>query len=77
MVINHRGLLGCKLSSPKLYTASSTEDVREPMLEIYEKYCKANGRKIMAVGCSLGANRLACMLGEEGEDCVLDAACCV
>jgi predicted alpha/beta-fold hydrolase len=31
----------------------------------------------MAVGCSLGAHRLCCALGEDGPQCVLDAACCV
>jgi predicted alpha/beta-fold hydrolase len=32
-------------------------------------------KKIVAVGCSLGANRLACYLGE--EDCLVDAAACM
>jgi predicted alpha/beta-fold hydrolase len=47
------------------------------MNDIYERFCKPFGRKLMAVGCSLGANRLACTLGEDGDDCVLDAAVCV
>ena len=46
------------------------------MLDIHEKYCKPYGRKIMALGTSLGANRLGYMLGEEGESSVLDAAVC-
>jgi uncharacterized protein len=76
-VISHRGMYGCKLSSPRLYHASSTIDLREPMNDIYQRFCKPYGRKLMAVGCSLGANRLACTLGEDGDECVLDAAVCV
>lgn len=77
IVINHRGLAGCELSSPQLYTGASTIDIREPMKYIHQKYCQKSGRKLMAVGMSLGAHRLCCTLGEDGEESLLDAACCV
>jgi predicted alpha/beta-fold hydrolase len=35
IVINHRGLAGCELSSPKLYSGESTIDFREPMNYIH------------------------------------------
>ena len=31
----------------------------------------------MAIGCSLGANKLALMLGEDGDDSLIDAAVCI
>ena len=31
VVVNHRGLAGCPLSSPKLYHGGSTDDFREPL----------------------------------------------
>ena len=31
----------------------------------------------MALGCSLGANKLALFLGQDGENCLIDAAACI
>ena len=42
---------------------------------VNEKYGK--GRKLMAVGTSLGAHRLCSALGEDSEKSPLHAACCV
>lgn len=75
VVINHRGLAGCELSSPKLYSGESTIDFREPMLHIKKTY--GQGRKLMAVGTSLGAHRLCLALGEDGKSSPIHAACCV
>ena len=63
IVINHRGLAGCPLTTPKLYHGGSTDDFREPLKQIHDIYCKTTGKKIMALGCSLGANKLALVLG--------------
>ena len=75
VVINHRGLAGCALTSPRLYSGESTIDFREPMHYINKTYGK--GRKLMAVGTSLGAHRLCSTMGEDGEKSPLHAACCV
>ena len=74
VVVNHRGLSGCKLSTPKLYHGASTEDFREPLRMVHQKN---PGKKIMAIGCSLGANKLAMVMGEDGEECIIDAAVCI
>ena len=71
VVVNHRGLYGCKLSSPKLYSVNSVIDIKEPVEQIKKRFL---GRKVFAVGCSMGANRLACYLGEGAE---VDGAVCV
>ena len=39
VVINYRGASNITLSSPKLYCAASSNDIREPLKYIYEKYC--------------------------------------
>jgi len=44
---------------------------------IWDSYCKDTGRFMMAVGCSMGANLLANLLGEDGESTKLTAAVCV
>mmetsp|Transcript_12618 Transcript_12618/g.19630 ORF Transcript_12618/g.19630 Transcript_12618/m.19630 type:complete len:136 (+) Transcript_12618:625-1032(+) len=49
----------------------------EPMEYIYEKYCKDQNRKAFAVGTSLGAGILGNVLGNQGEDSFLEAACVV
>lgn len=74
VVINYRGLAGMKLTTPKLYYSYSTQDVRDPMQQVFNQYCRPVSRKVYAVGCSLGANILSNMLGLEGERCFLDGA---
>ena len=68
-VINYRGLAGCQLYTPKLFNSNAYMDVLEPIKEIS---AQNKDRKIFAVGCSMGANILANMLGYEGK--VVDAA---
>jgi predicted alpha/beta-fold hydrolase len=77
VVVNHRGLAGCDLSTPSLYSYNNTDDLREPMKYVYEKFVKPFNRKYIGIGCSLGAHKMCCLLGEDGDDCLLDAACCV
>jgi len=45
------------------------------MTYVYEKYCKPYNRKAFAIGCSMGANILGNLLGVQGKDSFLTAAC--
>ena len=67
VVINYRGLAGAQLTSPKLYSSTSWQDVAEPMSYIKSKYCTDQNncinRKLFAIGISLGANILAVLVG--------------
>jgi len=76
-VINYRGLAGAPLTTPRLYTANNWEDILEPMQHVYDKYCKGQNKKAYAIGLSMGANILGNMLGYQGENCFLEAACIV
>jgi len=73
-VINYRGLAGAKLNTPRLYTANATDDVREPIKWIYEKYIKQPAGSpikeapVVAMGCSLGASNLANVLGDSNPN---------
>ena len=75
--MNYRGLAGCPLTTPKLYKVDQYEDPLEAMKYFYEKYCQGKNKKFMAIGCSMGANMLVHLLGNEGETSFVDAACCV
>ena len=77
VAINYRGLAKCPLTTPKLYESGSLEDVREPMKSYYEKYCKKSGKKVLAIGCSFGGNLLTNVLGKEGSDTFISAACLI
>lgn len=75
VVINYRGLAGMELKTPKLYNSYAYQDVLEPMTHVYNKHCRGKERQAFAVGCSMGANILANLMGHEGDGCCLDAAC--
>ena len=77
VVFNYRGLAGIDLYTPLLFCSNSYKDQLDPMRYIYEKYCKQTQRKCFAVGCSMGANILANILGYEGESSFITAACVV
>ena len=62
--------------TPQLYNSIAVSDVLEPMKYLHSKYAE-NKRKTFAVGCSMGANILANLLGFESENCFIDAACVV
>ena len=66
-----RGCGGVPLTTPETFTASRTNDFREVVQYISKTY---PGRKIAAVGYSLGAGLLLKYLGEEGENCIISAA---
>ncbi|CAN6350911.1 unnamed protein product [Urochloa humidicola] len=64
VVSNHRGLGGISITSDCFYNAGWTEDLREVVNFLHQKYPEA---PLFAVGTSVGANILVKYLGEEGE----------
>jgi len=74
VVINHRGLADCELSTPQMYACNGTSDLKESIEYVHEKF-NGIGRKLMVIGVSLGANRMTCLLGELGETDLVQAAC--
>ncbi|XP_042421172.1 phospholipase ABHD3-like isoform X1 [Zingiber officinale] len=62
VVSNHRGLAGISITSDCFYNAGWTEDIREVVNYLHQKYPKAN---LFAVGTSVGANILVKYLGED------------
>ena len=71
VLINHRGLGGARLTTPRLYSASSWPDAGEAIEHIYKKFPKS---KLLGLGISMGANTLSNLLGEQGSSCLLTAA---
>jgi predicted alpha/beta-fold hydrolase len=70
-VINARGCAWSKVTSPRLFNARATWDIRQLVKYLKETWPK---RKLYAIGFSLGANILCNYLGEEGDRCLLEAA---
>ncbi len=68
VVLNTRGCSRSKITTPELFCAATTEDVRYLVKLIKDETPK---RKIYAVGLSLGASALANYVGEEGDNSVL------
>lgn len=73
VVFNPRGRGGVQPITPFLYSAGFTHDYRRAVQHIR----KNRSDRLFAVGYSLGGNYLAKFLGEEGSDCVVEAACCL
>ncbi|KAJ7584338.1 AB-hydrolase YheT [Mycena floridula] len=71
IVVNHRGCAGVPLTTPKLYTAGSTDDFRQAIMYISFLYPQA---PLLGLGFSLGANKLTRYLSEEGTNSKLKAA---
>lgn len=71
ILINHRGLGGIKISTPKLYSAASQQDAEEVIDQIALKY---PNRKLFALSVSLGSNLLVNLMGFQGKHCKLTAA---
>ncbi|KAH9919414.1 uncharacterized protein B0H18DRAFT_1027985, partial [Fomitopsis serialis] len=74
IVVNFRGCAGVPVTSPQLYSAGHTEDIRAAMFYIRRRYPKA---PLLGLGFSLGANVLTRYVAEEGDDCRLAAACVI
>ena len=45
------------------------------MTDVYNRFCQNQNRKTFAIGCSMGANLLANLVGHQGEACFLNAVC--
>ena len=63
---------GVPLTSPQLYSAGHTDDLRQALIYISQKYPKA---QLYGVGFSLGASVLVNYLGQEGTNSRLRAGC--
>ena len=63
---------GVPLTSPHLYSAGSTVDIRAALLHISTRYPNA---QLLGLGFSLGASVLTRYLAEEGTRSRLKAAC--
>ncbi|KAI0941687.1 hypothetical protein AcW1_003505 [Taiwanofungus camphoratus] len=72
VVVNFRGCAGVPLTSPQLYSAGHTDDLRVAVYYIRKKYPRA---PLIGVGFSLGACVLTRYLAEEGENSRLAAGC--
>ncbi|KAH0535957.1 hypothetical protein FGG08_007153 [Glutinoglossum americanum] len=70
-VVNARGCAMSKITSPVLFNARATWDMRQVVKWLRKTY---PNRPLFAIGYSLGANILTNYLGEEGSNCVLKAA---
>ncbi|KAI9446477.1 AB-hydrolase YheT [Lactarius indigo] len=72
VVVNFRGCAGVPLTSPQLYSSCHTDDLRQALLYISNRYPRA---PLLGLGFSLGANVLTRYVAEEGEECRLTSAC--
>ncbi|CAG8699259.1 19625_t:CDS:2 [Rhizophagus irregularis] len=71
VVINFRGCAESDITSPRLYSAAATDDIRSAIRYIRECIPDA---PLLGIGFSMGANILVKYLGEEGENTPLSAA---
>lgn len=76
MVINHRGLAGCSLKTPRLYCGTTFEDILES-IQYYSEIFKRENRKCFAISFSMGSALLGNMLGFLKDNKILDGACVV
>lgn len=72
VVLNFRGCAGVPLTSPQLYSAGHTEDLRVALMYIAHTYPNAS---LLGIGFSMGANVLTRYLAEEGNQSRLIAGC--
>ncbi|KAL0082140.1 Alpha/Beta hydrolase protein [Phycomyces blakesleeanus] len=72
VVLNARGCGNTEITTPRLFNAAYTDDIREVVKHIQSKL--APGTPLIAIGFSLGANILVKYLGEEGEKAPFKAA---
>ncbi|KAF2731439.1 carboxylesterase-like protein [Polyplosphaeria fusca] len=70
-VVNGRGCAMSEITSPQLFNARATWDVRQTVQFLLQKF---PNRALYGVGYSLGANILTNYVGEEGSGCVFRAA---
>ncbi|EIW85205.1 AB-hydrolase YheT [Coniophora puteana RWD-64-598 SS2] len=72
VVVNFRGCAGVPLTSPQLYSAGHTDDIRQALFYISQRYPTA---PLVGVGFSLGANVMTRYVAEEGELSRLRSLC--
>ncbi|KIP07410.1 hypothetical protein PHLGIDRAFT_105769 [Phlebiopsis gigantea 11061_1 CR5-6] len=72
VIINFRGCSGVPVTSPYLYSAGCTSDMRAALLHISKLYPAA---PLLGLGFSLGASVLIRYLGEEGNRSRIKSAC--
>ncbi|KAJ7685180.1 Alpha/Beta hydrolase protein [Mycena polygramma] len=72
VVVNFRGCAGVPVTSPQLYSAGHTGDIRQALVYISQLYPRAT---LLGLGFSLGANVLTRYLAEEGEQSRLKSGC--
>lgn len=80
VVINYRGMAGAKLTTGRMYSSASTDDVKEPLLSIYERFRKNSSQKCFVIGFSMGASILTNALAQidrEHNGPLFDGACIV
>jgi predicted alpha/beta-fold hydrolase len=70
-VVNARGCSWSKITTPWMFNARATWDIRQVVKWLRKTWPK---RRLYAAGYSLGANILCNYLGEEGENCKIEAA---
>lgn len=70
-VINARGCCYSKITTSYLFNARATWDIRQFVAWARQKW---PNRRIFGIGFSLGANIMCNYVGEEGENCELEAA---
>ncbi|KAI0320399.1 Alpha/Beta hydrolase protein [Amylostereum chailletii] len=71
VVLNSRGCNRSPVTTPKLYNAGTTDDIRTAVLWIAKNFPES---PIFGIGFSLGANAMTKYVGEEGDACPLTAA---
>ncbi|KAF9227946.1 AB-hydrolase YheT [Gyrodon lividus] len=72
VVVNFRGCAGVPITSPQLYSAGHTDDLRQAMFYISNRF---PGAPRLGLSFSLGANVMTRYIAEEGDRCHLKSAC--
>lgn len=65
---------GVPVTSPRLYSAGHTDDLRLALIYLQHKYPHA---PLLGLGFSLGANLMTRYVAEEGEASRLSSVCCL
>ncbi|KAK7472911.1 hypothetical protein VKT23_001017 [Stygiomarasmius scandens] len=72
IVVHFRGCGGVPMTTPRFYSAGGTDDIRQAVIYIANKYPHA---PLLGLGFSLGANIMTRYVAEEGEKSRLSAVC--
>lgn len=74
VLMHFRGCSPKENRLPRLYHSGDTADAKAFIIYLSNKYTKS---KLFAIGYSMGGNMLLKLLGENKENCLLDAAICI